>query len=189
MIRRHRAAEPGLAKQRRQARVLHVPCGDQPLDHIGPVQAFQRHHIADGRQRHDIKQGEQIERGDALVTGFSQLAHGVDKNEEDDAGGAQMPLPRQVVLAVRIDQRHAWRQVRADLMVVDDNNIDAARFCSSKRFVAGRAAVDGHDQACTIVDQLVDRCWVGAVALENTVGNIDFRIDAKMAQEPEHQRR
>jgi hypothetical protein len=70
---------------------------------------------------------EQIDGGDRGIAGLAQLARKrCDQNEEDDAGGAEMPLPRQIVLAVRIDQRVAWRQLMRHLVVIDDDDVDVA---------------------------------------------------------------
>ncbi|MNT35192.1 hypothetical protein D3C72_1712120 [compost metagenome] len=61
MIRRHRATKPCLLEQSSETCIVHVARGNQPLDHIGAVEALQRHHIAYGGKRNDIEKGQQIE--------------------------------------------------------------------------------------------------------------------------------
>ena len=58
-----------------------------------------------------------------------------------------MPLPRQIVLAVRIDDRHARRQRPADLVVVEHDDIGAGLARRGDRRRAVGAAIDGDDQA------------------------------------------
>ncbi len=127
MIGCYRAAKPRLAEKRRESGVLHMARGNQSLDDIGPVQALQGNDIADRCQGDDIEQGEKIEAAGPLVAFRTQQAQCIDENQEDDAGGAEMPLPRQIVLPVRIDQRMAGRQRGAHLVMVDHHDVDAAR--------------------------------------------------------------
>ena len=55
------------------------------------------------------------------------------------------------------------------------------------RIVAGRAAIERDDQRCARVDQLVDRRDIGAIALEDPVGDVDLRIEPEMPQVTRHQ--
>lgn len=61
MIGCDRSAEPGLLEQRSKTCIVHVARGNQPFDHIGAVEALQRHHITYGGKRNDIEKGQQIE--------------------------------------------------------------------------------------------------------------------------------
>ncbi|MNT66118.1 hypothetical protein D3C72_2041550 [compost metagenome] len=100
-----------------------------------------------------------------------------------------MSLAGEIVLTIGIDERIAWRQRCADLVMVDDDHVDTAPCRHLKRLVAGRAAVDGDDEAGAVVDQLFDRLWVGPISLEDTIRDIDFRIEPEMLEEARHQRR
>ena len=99
---------------------------DQPLDHEGPVQAGQRHHVADGRQRDQVEHRQQIGlRGIRPLD--AQQPRRLHQREKDDAGRAEMPLPRQIVLAVGIDHRDGHRQRPADLVVVEHDDLRAGQ--------------------------------------------------------------
>ena len=71
--------------------------------------------------------------------------------------------------------------------MVDDQHIDAPAPRMGDRPVAGGAAIEGDDEARAGVDQLVHGRDIGAVALEDAVGNMDLRLDAEMAQVAGHQ--
>ena len=95
----------------RDAGILHMADGDQPLHDIGAVDAGQRHDVANGGKRDEVEQGQEIEPrqvGRAL-TQDRRAAH---KREKHHPRRAQMPLPRQIVLAVGIDHRNGSRQRR-----------------------------------------------------------------------------
>ncbi len=102
---------------------------------------------------------------------------------------AEMPLPREIVLTVRVDEGMTGRQLMCHLVVIDDDDIDIARSSGGQRLVTGGAAIDGDDQLGAIVDQLIDRRRIGAVSFEDAIGNIDGRPDAEMAEKTVHQRR
>ena len=72
-------------------------------------------------------------------------------------------------------------------MVVDHQHIDAAAAGVGDRIVAHSAAIERDDQRRPRVDQLVHGGDVGAVTLEDTVGNMDLRLDAEMPQVSSHQ--
>ena len=58
----------------------------------------------------------------------------------------------------------------------------------AERLGARRPAVDRHDEAGALGDERLDRARVGAVALEQAVGDIDARGDAVMGEEAAQQR-
>ncbi len=74
-------------------------------------------------------------------------------------------------------------------MMVDDDDVDATSPRNGKCFMARRAAVDGDNELGAIVDQLFDRRRIRPVALENPIGNVNLRVDAKVTEEPGHERR
>ena len=73
-------------------------------------------------------------------------------------------------------------------MVVDDDDVGAERCGACERLGARRPAVDRHDEAGALGDERLDRRRVGAVALEQAVGDIDARCDAVMGEEAAQQR-
>ncbi len=111
------------------------------------------------------------------------------QHEEHHACGAEMPLPRQIVLAVWIDQSNCRRKLGSDLVVVDDEHIGSGSARCFERFMAGRAAIDGDDQRRTIGGELLHGGWVWSVAFEDAIWNIDFWIETEMVEEAVHQRR
>ncbi len=189
MIGRDRAADTGHPQQGGKTGIVLMPRGDQPLGDIGAIEPLERHHVANRGERHEIEPGKQVERARLRMTVLAQEPERRDQHEKHDTGGAQMPLPRQVVLAIGIDQGQARRHFVAHLVMVDDNYVDAALARHRQRLKAGRAAVDGHDQSGAAFDQLADRCRIGAVAFEDTVGNVDLRLQAEMGEESRQQRR
>ncbi len=110
MIGGHGSADRRLAQECGKARIAHVPCGKQSLDDIGPVETLERHHVADGRKRHQIEQRQKVEGCRARVAPEAEHAQCIDEYQIDDARGAEMPLPRQIVLPVRIHQGVTRRQ-------------------------------------------------------------------------------
>ncbi len=190
MIGRHRPGQARLAKKCREPGIALVARGDQALDDIGPVQALERHDIADRRQRHDVQPLQQVDLWNSLVARLAKQAlSAATSTRKTDTRSAATPLPRKIVLAVRIHQSMAVRQIMCHLVVIDDDDVDIPLFGSPQSFVAGRATVDRHDQLRAVVDQLIDRRRVGSVAFEDAIGNIDTGLHAEMREETVHQRR
>ncbi len=187
MIGRDRPPETGLLEEGRKPGIVHMTGGNQPLHHIGAVEALQRNHIADSGQRDDIEKGQQVEREGLSMPPVLQHAQRRDQHEEHHARRTQMPLPRQIVFPVGIDQRDRRRQLRADLVMVDHHHIRSGILCGLKGFMAGGAAVHGDDERRSIGGQLLHRRRVRPIAFENTVGNIDLGCQTEMGQEPVHQ--
>ena len=94
-----------------------------------------------------------------------------------------MALAREIVVAVGVDHRHAFRQRAADLVMVEHDHVGARRACRGDRRAAVGAAVDGDDQLGAARHQLAHRLGIGAVALEDAVGDIDLRAEPEMRQE------
>ncbi len=85
----------------------------QALGDEGAVQPFQRHHVGDGAERHEIKEAEQIRLGplrrpEAAAAQFAVDRHHGDEGEPD---GGEMAEPGQIVAPVGIDHRQGGRQV------------------------------------------------------------------------------
>ncbi len=162
--------------------------GNQALDDVGAVQPFQGHDVADRRQRHDIQPGKQIERAGTRIARLAQEPQGRHEHEKDDAGRAEMPLPRKIVLPVRVYQRVTGRQLVGDLVMIDDDDVGVALPCGGERLETRRSAIDRDDQAGALLDQLLDCRWIRPVALENPVRNIDAGANPEMAEEAIHKR-
>ena len=74
-------------------------------------------------------------------------------------------------------------------MVVDDDDVAGKLGGAGERLVARRAAVDGHDEARALLDEAFDGGGVGPVAFEQTVGNVDARLEPVMGKVAGEQRR
>ena len=89
------------------------------------VQAGQRNHVADGAERDEIERRKKIGKRARKIAPpkLAQQRHG---GEECHANGGELTLRRDVVAAAWIDDREGRRQIRADLMMVEHDDIDAA---------------------------------------------------------------
>jgi hypothetical protein len=129
----HRAIEACDVHQRSKPRPRPAAQDRQPLPHEGAVEALQRHDIGDRRQCDEVERGQQIglaalPRPKVLT---AQLAAGRNQRQEDDAGGAEMAQPREIVLPVGIDQRCDRRQPLGRLMVVEHDDVEPERVASA----------------------------------------------------------
>jgi hypothetical protein len=61
MIGRDRSVDTGALTEGCQSGIAQTTSGEQALDHEGPVEPLERHHVADCRQRDQIKTGKKIE--------------------------------------------------------------------------------------------------------------------------------
>ena len=177
-----RLADARDPRQRRQPFILLLATPLQALDHEGAVDAGQRHHVADGGQRHQVEQ-RQADPAVLHRQAAAQDLRRLHQGEEDDAGGAKMALAGKVVLAVGVDDRGRRRQRTADLMVVEHHDIGAGRLRRVDGNGAVGAAIDCDDQRRAARDEFAHGFRIGAVALENTVRNVDLRRHAEMRRE------
>jgi len=158
------------------------------LDHEGPVHAGESHHVAHGRQRDQIEHRQQVGLLDLrpLDTKKPRRLH---EREKHHARRAEMPLPRQVVLAIGIDHRDGKRQRPADLVVVEHDDFRSGEQGGVDRRPAVGAAVDGDDQRRATPGQFAHRLGVRPVAFEDAVRDIDFGLDPIEGEEALEQRR
>ena len=110
----------------------------------------------------------------------------IHQNEPDRG---EMAQPREVVRPVRIYQRIDFRQFFAGLVMVDDDDRHAKLPRFRQRLDTGGAAIDGDEQRGALSSQRAHRLDVGAIALEDAVGDVDQGIEPAMAQMPGQQRR
>ena len=95
----------------------------------------------------------------------------------------------EVIGPVRIHQRVDLGQFIAALMMIDHDHRHPEPAGFRQRLEAGGAAIHRHQQRRALAGEHADRLGIGAVALENPVGNMDQRIEPAMAQMPGQQRR
>ena len=181
---------PAASAKRRETDVLARPHDGKALFDVGAVEANERHHVGNRRQRHEIEKRQKIGLACRLIKSASpQFARNRDENQEHDARRTERPLPRHVVLAVRIDDRIDLGKVLVRLMVIDDEDVGAETARQCQRFVARRAAIDRNDQPGSLADQRLDGTGVRSVALEQPIRNVDPRRRLVVPQKPRQQRR
>ena len=95
----------------------------------------------------------------------------------------------EIVGPVRVHQRIDLGQFVAGLVMVDDDDRHAELACFRQRLEAGGAAIDGDEQRRALARKRAHRLDVGAIALEDAVGDVDQGIEPAMAQMPGQQRR
>ena len=100
-----------------------------------------------------------------------------------------MPEPGQIVLAVRIDQRRHRRNLGADLVMVEHDDIEAEAACMLGRIEARGATVDRHQKLRTAGRQIVDRLDVGPVTFGDTIRDVNDRGQPVLGEEAPQQRR
>ena len=120
---------------------------------------------------------------------LAQFARQRHQREEHQADGGEMAEARQIVGAVRIDDRNRRRQLLVGLMMIDHHRVEAELLGFTERFQAGGAAIDGHQQLDAALGEGADRVDVRPVAFENPVGNMHQRIEPAVAQIAREQRR
>ena len=89
-----RRVDAGSIGQRAQAGIVPEAEHLQTLGHEGAVRLLERHHVANGRERHEIEQAEQVRLGAiAIIALAAQHPRRRHQEQENDACGRQMPLP------------------------------------------------------------------------------------------------
>ncbi|KAH2808295.1 hypothetical protein KXV85_006041, partial [Aspergillus fumigatus] len=106
-----------------------------------------------------------------------------------EADSGQIAEPGEIVRPVRVHQRVALGQLFAALVMVDDDDGHPELPGFRQRLDAGGAAIDRYQQRGALACQHAHRFSVGAVALEQAIGDVDQRIEPAMPQVPGEQRR
>ena len=134
-----RLGEAGGIEERGEAEAPALAHDGEALAHEGAVEAMERHHVGDRRERDEIEAREQVGLGSpGPEAAHPKLAVERHEREEDDAGGAQMPEPREVVLPVRVDDRRRCRQHLRRLVMVEDDGVELKARRLGERLVAHR---------------------------------------------------
>ena len=142
-----RLSEAGGIEERGEAEAPALAHDREALAHEGTVEAMERHHVGDRRERDEIEAREQVGLGPPRPeAAHAKLAVERHEREEDDAGGAEMPEAREIVLAVRVDDRRRCRQHLRRLVMVEDDRVEPEARRLGERLVARRAAIDGDEK-------------------------------------------
>ena len=164
---------------------------DQALGDKGAVEPDQRHDVGDGAERNIVKQRQQIRLGPPDMPKAAPAQHAVERDDrhEDEPDRGEMAEPGQIVAPVRIDDGDRGRQFFVGLMVIDDDGVEAELFGFYERLDAGRAAIDADEKLCPALGERPHRLDIRAVTFEQTIGNVDDRREAALAQIARQQRR
>lgn len=166
------------------------PHRDQAFCDESAVEPDQRRDIRDRAERDVMQHAEQIGLGHLAgpEAALAQLAIDRDQRHQHETDRGEMAKAGEIVEPVRIDQRIDLRQLRAGLMMIDHHHGHAKAPGFRERLDAGGAAIDGDEQRRALCRQPANGLDVGAVALENAIGNVDQRIESAMPQVPGQQR-
>ena len=186
-----RTAEPRDIHQGRQPRPIAATQRQQTLGDEGAVEALQRHHVGHRAERDQIEEAEEI----GLVPlcrpepARAQLAVERNHRHEHEADSREVAETGQIVEPVRIDHRERGGKALVGLVMVDHDDVEteAARF--EQRLVAGGPAIDRDQQRRALPGQRSDRLRVRAIALEQTIGNMNERAQTAVAEKAPEQPR
>ncbi len=185
-----RAVEARNIHQRGMADMVAPAHRDQTLGDEGAVQPGERRDVGDGAERDVMQHAEQVglRHFRAPEAAPAQFAVDGDQRHQHEADGGEIAETGEIVRPVRVHQRIDLGQLLAALVMVDDDDGHAELPGFGQRLDAGGAAIDRHQQRRALSRQHADGFGVGAVALEQPVGNVDQRIEAAMPQMPGQQR-
>ena len=184
-----RLIDAGGVGERAQALIVPEPQDLEPLGHEGAVRLSERHHVAHRGERHEVEQAEQVGLGPIAIEAVAaQRARGGDEKQKHDTGRGEMPLAREIVLAVRIEHGECRRQRFVGLVMVDDDDFRAGSIGGGDGGLGGGAAIDGEDEAGALLDKIGKRLRRRAVAFGEPIGNIGRGHLSMRAQEALDQR-
>lgn len=114
-----------------------------------------------------------------------QMLRRLHQREENDARSTQKTLSRKVILAVGIHDSDRVRQIAPHLVMIEHHHIRARLIRGRDGSGAVDPAIHRHDESSP-PRKIAHRIGIGAVALENPVGNIDFSVEAVMRKKALH---
>ena len=156
----------------------------QALRHQRPVEAGERHHVADGRQRHQVEQAHQVgRRTRAEPAVAAKLAHQGDAGQEGERRSTDGAQAGAAARLVRVHRGQDRRRRPVALVVVEHDDLGAAGQVR-QRAGGGGAAIDADDQRRPARRQPVQRRRVRAVALQHPVRDVGVHDAAQLAQQP-----
>ena len=180
----------GHARQRRQARPTRVVQPGQARRHQDPVLAGQGDEVRNRSQRDEIEEMPQIQRRPAGAVrsplpfheGVGELERKPDRAELTTCSPGGSPM--------RIDQGHRRGCGIRDLVMIDDNGVQALLAQPRNRLNSGRAAIDRNQQACRVsLEGVGNRFPRQAVPLFEPVREVPLDGPAQRRQHLEQQRR
>ena len=183
--------EPGDVGQRRDPRIVPAPHDLQPLGDQRPVDAGQRHHIADRPQGHEIQPGHQIRFGMTLAvpTGVPERAVDRDREQEGDADGGELAAVIDLVEPVGIDHRDRLGERRLGDMVVEHDDVEPPGGGLGESLARRRPAIHRDHQGNALRLERAKPAGIGAVALGHPVRDVDREAVSDRAEKTQQKRR
>ena len=120
-----RLLQPGDVAQRPESHVAALPHHREPLAHEGAVHAGERHHVADGAERHQVEPLQQVGlRPLAVPARLAQVPVEPHDKEERHAHGGELVVGAIVIQPVGIDHGARLGQPRLGDVVVDHDHVE-----------------------------------------------------------------
>ena len=162
----------------------------EPLAHERAVDAGERHHVADGAERHQVEPLLEVRLLPiAIPAGLAQVPVEPDDEEEGDSNGGELAVRALLIQPVGVDHGEGRGQPGLAEVVVDHDHVEARIRCFGERVEGADAAIDGDDHPHVRCRQLAHGGGVGAVALAQAVGDIDRHRARDRREEAAQQRR
>ena len=183
MVGSRRLGDPGHVGQRPQAGVLPPRHHLEALGDQGAVDPGQRHHVADGSQRHQVQPLHEVGLGPAggprpIPAGLAQDPVEADHQQKGHPHRRQLAVRAGFVHAVGVDHGDGAGQPGLGLVVIDDDDVQAGRGGGLQGTVGAGAAIHGHDHGDAAFPESQERRLVGSVAFAQAVRDIGLAAAA-----------
>ena len=176
MIDTRRLLQPGDIAERSEAQIAPLPHHREALAHERAVDTGERHHVADGAERHEVEPLQEVRLSPVAIPAcLAQMAVEPDDEEEGDPHGGELAMRAVVVQPVGIDHGAGRRQPGLAQVVVDHDHVEACVGSLGERVEGADPAVDGDDHPDILRREYSHGGSVRAVALAQAVGDVDRR--------------
>ena len=95
----------------------------------------------------------------------------------------------EIISTIRIDDGYGFRKFFIGLVMINDDGIKPKPSRFGERFEAGNTTIDRDQQLCAAFGERTDGIHIRSVTFENTVRDVNDRIEPAVAQIPAEQRR
>jgi hypothetical protein len=187
-----RLHQPRRLGERDEPEVLAARHHFQPLGDKGAVKRLQPSDIGNRAERDQVEQIDDRRLLGAVreAAAIPQLAEDSNAEQEGHANGSEMAVGGAVgslVEPVGIDDRKGAWQLGGALVMVTDDDVEAASVAACSAAKGLGAAIDGDDQIGAGLLQRDQGIAGGAIALHQTVGDVGTGLEAEATQEQDQQ--
>ena len=169
-----RLLQPGHVAERPEPHVAALLHHRKPLAHEGAIDAGERHHVADGAERHQVEPLQEVGlRPLAIPARLAQAPVEPDDEEEGHAHGGELAVRAVVVQPVGVDHGARLRQPRLAQVVVDHDHVEPGLGGVVERVEGADPAIDGDHDGHVLRREDAHGGAVRAVALAQAVGDVD----------------